>query len=157
MNCYAVIDTNVLVSALIRKDSVPKLGVSHALEGKIIPLVNAEILEEYNDVLRRKKFKFNERAVEVLIAGIVSRAIHVDAIELNEYLPDPKDAIFYEIVMESRKEHDAYLVTGNLKHFPKALSLLSRTRHIEIKKASSSDGAFFVLRGHLWSLYRLAQ
>ena len=55
MNYYAVLDTNVLVSALIRKESVLGVVVTHALEGKIIPLVNAEILEEYNDVLRRKK------------------------------------------------------------------------------------------------------
>ena len=70
MNYYAVLDTNVLVSALIRKESVPGEVVTHALEGKIIPLVNAEILEEYNDVLRRKKFKFDEQAVEFIIAGI---------------------------------------------------------------------------------------
>lgn len=34
-------------------------------------------------------------------------------------LPDPKDAIFYEIVMEKRKNTEAFLVTGNIKHFPK--------------------------------------
>ncbi len=32
--------------------------------------------------------------------------------------PDPKDAVFYEVVMEKRKSNDAYLVTGNIKHFP---------------------------------------
>lgn len=132
MNYYAVIDTNVLVSALIRKESVPGLVVSHALEGKIIPLVNVEILEEYNDVLRRKKFKFNERAVEILIAGIVSRAIHVDAVKTEEFFPDPKDAVFYEVVMESRKEHDAYLVTGNLKHFPQRTFIVTPREMLNI-------------------------
>lgn len=34
-------------------------------------------------------------------------------------LPDPKDRVFYEVVMEERKEEDAYLVTGNIKYFPK--------------------------------------
>ena len=33
-------------------------------------------------------------------------------------LPDPKDVVFYAIVMEKRKEEDTYLVTGNIKHFP---------------------------------------
>ena len=33
-------------------------------------------------------------------------------------LPDPKDRVFYEVVMEERKTEDAYLVTGNIKHFP---------------------------------------
>ena len=36
----------------------------------------------------------------------------------NVDFPDPKDTVFYEVVMEQRKTDDAYLVTGNLKHFP---------------------------------------
>ena len=115
---YAVLDTNVLVSALIKKDSIPNLVVRHALEGKIIPLLNEKILSEYNEVLHRKKFKFDERAVKILIEGIISRGIHVDAVHFEEYIFDPKDAVFFEVVMESRKEKDSYLVTGNLKHFP---------------------------------------
>lgn len=132
MNYYAVLDTNVIVSALIRKESVPGAVVIHALEGKIIPLVNAEILEEYNDVLRRKKFKFDEQTVEVITAGIISRAIHIDAVKTEEFFPDPKDAVFYEIVMESRKEHDAYLVTGNLKHFPQRTFIVTPREMLNI-------------------------
>jgi len=37
---------------------------------------------------------------------------------LDIEMPDPKDKVFYEIVMEKRKTEDAYLVTGNIKHFP---------------------------------------
>ena len=38
---------------------------------------------------------------------------------VEEIIPDPKDVVFYEVVMEGRKEYeDAYLVTGNIKHFP---------------------------------------
>ena len=44
--------------------------------------------------------------------------LYVDAEELDIELPDPKDRVFYEVVMEERKEEDAYLVTGNIKHFP---------------------------------------
>ena len=46
------------------------------------------------------------------------RGLYVDAEELYIELPDPKDRVFYEVVMEKRKEEDAYLVTGNIKHFP---------------------------------------
>ena len=132
MNYYAVLDTNVLVSALIRKESVPGAVVAHTLEGKIIPLVNAEILDEYNDVLRRKKFKFDEQAVEIIISGIISRAIHVDAVKTEEFFPAPKDAVFYEVVMESRKEHDAYLVTGKLKHFPQRTFIITPREMLNI-------------------------
>ncbi len=42
----------------------------------------------------------------------------MDAERLDIELPDPKDRIFYEVVMEKRKTEEAYLVTGNIRHFP---------------------------------------
>ena len=36
----------------------------------------------------------------------------------EELFPDADDAVFYEIVMTARSNIDAYLVTGNIKHFP---------------------------------------
>ena len=42
----------------------------------------------------------------------------MDAATIEDYVPDPDDAIFYEVVMEARETIDAYLVTGNIKHFP---------------------------------------
>ena len=58
---YAVIDTNVLVSALLSADfnkSAPGKVVGHMLEGEIIPIYSEEILAEYRDVLQRAKFHF---------------------------------------------------------------------------------------------------
>ena len=40
----------------------------------------------------------------------------MDAERLDIELPDPKDRIFYEVVMEKRKTEKAYLVTGNIRH-----------------------------------------
>jgi len=62
---YAVLDTNVLVSAMLRLGSVPGQVAAEAMNGDIIPVLNDEILEEYEDVLRRPKFGFDERAVKV--------------------------------------------------------------------------------------------
>lgn len=43
----------------------------------------------------------------------------MDAVPVEEIMPDPKDIVFYEVVMEGRREYDdAYLITGNIKHFP---------------------------------------
>lgn len=58
MKYYAVIDTNVLVSALFRLNSVPGSVALEALEGRIVPLLNEEIVAEYREVLHRPKFKF---------------------------------------------------------------------------------------------------
>ena len=46
------------------------------------------------------------------------RGVFLEPKKIEENLPDPKDVIFYEITMEARKNDDAYLVTGNIKHFP---------------------------------------
>lgn len=54
MKLYAVIDTNVLGSALLRWDSVPGAVLEQALVGSIVPLLSDEIIAEYEEVLRRK-------------------------------------------------------------------------------------------------------
>ena len=136
MMYYAVLDTNVLVSALIYRESMPGMVVSHALVADIIPLLSKHILEEYNDVLRRPKFKFREESVEVLIEGILLRGIHVEEVSLEECVPDPKDAVFYEVVMEALKKGDSYLVTGNLKHFPKKPFVVTPREMLELMAKS---------------------
>ena len=118
MKYYAVIDTNVLVSAMLRWDSVPGCVLEHAFVGDIIPLLNEQVLKEYMEVLKRPKFHFEEEKINIIIDGIVKRGVFVDAEHTGQVLPDPKDIVFYEIVMEKRKCEEAFLVTGNIKHFP---------------------------------------
>ncbi len=119
MHYYAVIDTNVLVSAMLKFKSVPGQVANEALWGNWIPLLCNEIVAEYREVLDRPKFKFDPKVVDVFIDGIINRGIFVDAVSVEEIIPDPKDIVFYEVVMEGRRKHDdAYLVTGNIKHFP---------------------------------------
>ena len=120
MKYYAVIDTNVLVSAMLKWDSVPGCVLEHTFVGDIIPLLNEQVLEEYIEVLSRPKFHFDKERVNIIIDGLVRRGVFVDEEKIDEELPDPKDAVFYEIVMEKRKHDEAYLVTGNMKHFPSA-------------------------------------
>lgn len=89
---------------MMKFQSVPGQIANETLLGALIPLLSDEIVAEYREVLARPKFKFNQRTVDAFIDGII---------------PDPKDVVFYEVVMEGRKEYeDAYLVTGNIKHFP---------------------------------------
>lgn len=119
MQYYAVIDTNVLVSAMLKFQSIPGQIVKEALLGTVIPLLCDEIVAEYREVLARPKFKFDQETIDVFIDGIVDRGIFVDAVSIEEVIPDPKDIVFYEVVTEGRREYDeAYLVTGNIKHFP---------------------------------------
>ena len=94
MNYYAVIDTNVLVSALLRPKSIPGIVLKEALGGRVIPLLNSEILDEYGEDLSRRKFSFDQRNIRVVLDGLVKRALFIDAGPVDEYLPDPKDVVF---------------------------------------------------------------
>ena len=132
MKYFAVIDTNVVVSAMLKGDSMPALVLKEVLLGNIKLLVNDEILNEYLEVLSRKKFHFPVDAVINLVNELKKQAIYVDSTPLEEFMPDPDDAVFYEIVMEARKDVDAYLVTGNLKHFPEKPYIITPKEMIDI-------------------------
>lgn len=118
MSFYAVFDTNVLVSAFLKSTSVPHIVVDYVFAGDIILLYNEELLSEYKEVLNRPKFHFPKEAVEIVVNKIQKIGIHFDSISVNENIPDPKDVVFYAVTMNARNEKDAYLVTGNIKHFP---------------------------------------
>lgn len=119
MICYAVIDTNVLVSALlsVHKDAATVQVVGRLIGGEIIPVYSREIMHEYREVLSRKKFKFEPDMIDNILLAIEKYGIYVEPSATGMELPDRKDLPFYEVVMDKRKD-GAYLVTGNLKHFP---------------------------------------
>ena len=118
MKFYAVIDTNVLVSSMLKWNSVPGNIMELVFSGTIVPLLNEQIVKEYRDVLSRPKFHLTDMIIGNVINEIDRLGLYLDAETTNVILPDPKDTVFYEIVMEKRKTEDAYLVTGNIKHFP---------------------------------------
>jgi putative PIN family toxin of toxin-antitoxin system len=119
MKCYAVIDTNVLVSALLRWDSVPGQVVQQTYAHEIIPVFNDSILQEYEEVLSRKKFHFPTETVDFLISRLKSIGVNLAAVEtLVGDFPDPKDVVFFEVAMEKNKTDETFLVPGNQKHFP---------------------------------------
>ncbi len=115
---YAVIDTNVFVSAFItnNKKAATSLVFQHLLAGEITPLYNEEILAEYKEVLSRKKFHLAEETIEDFLGTIKERGIHEDRTPFAEVMPDEDDRVFLEI---SLSREDSFLVTGNLKHYPK--------------------------------------
>ena len=119
MQIYAVVDTNVIVSALITKNpqSPPNLVLNEMLDGRIIPLYHADIIEEYRDVLSRTKFHLKSETIEKVINSIISKGIEVNPTPTGEIFVDMDDLVFYEVAMEKRDD-DAYLVTGNQKHYP---------------------------------------
>ncbi len=132
MKIYAVIDTNVIVSAMLKQSSIPGLVLEFALSGIIIPILNEEIVSEYRNVLIRPKFCLTPEIVDNLIQTLEYYGEYIKPERLNIDLPDPKDVIFYEVVMEKRKENEAYLITGNIKHFPKEYFIVTPREMLEI-------------------------
>lgn len=65
---YTVIDTNVIVSALLSKnpESNPVKIFTFLIPGRIIPLYNKEITNEYQDVLSRDKFPFRQEDIHII-------------------------------------------------------------------------------------------
>ena len=127
--CYAVLDTNIIISAMLKGASIPGIIVEYALNGPIIPLLNIEILFEYSDVLSRGKFHFNQNDIDDLITQLSRRAVFLDRTESKEIFPDPDDVVFYEVALS---KEDAYLVTGNTKHFPKKPIVVTPAEMLEI-------------------------
>ena len=92
--------------------------VNRVIDKQIIPVYSDIIMKEYSEVLHRNKFGFSDNAVEYLLSTIREFGIYTDPKPVNLILPDMKDLPFYEVVIDKR-DKDAYLVTGNIKHFPK--------------------------------------
>lgn len=119
MKYYAVIDTNVIVSGLISKnsDSAAVKVLREVLGGRITPLYHDEIIAEYNEVLHRAKFHLQDPSIQVVLSAIREYGLNVLPTPTGEVLTDMDDLIFYEVAMEKRSDN-SWLVTGNLKHYP---------------------------------------
>ena len=130
----AVIDTNVIVSALLNHDSEsnPSIVLTSVISGNITPLYNEDILSEYKDVLSRDKFPFRQEDVESTIDLFVKKGILIDSIvPIKENFPDLDDVVFYEVAMSME---GTYLVTGNIKHFPINSIVVTPAEMVEILK-----------------------
>jgi predicted nucleic acid-binding protein len=117
---------------MLRLESNPGKILLESMTGRIIPLLSEEILSEYREVLNRPKFHFSKKAVDKLLKEIIKRSVFINPEPTTYLLPDPKDIIFYEIVMETRKISDSYLITGNTKHFPVTPFIVTPKEMLEI-------------------------
>lgn len=129
---FAVIDTNVVVSSLFSKDSTsgPTIVLNAVLAGFITPLYNSEILDEYKEVLSRPRFPFNSLQIDTIIGAFKDFGLDTDRTQVDaKDFPDSDDIVFYEVKMSV---DDAFLVTGNVKHFPKEPFVVTPAEMVEI-------------------------
>ena len=133
MKCFAVIDTNVLVSALLSKneDAATVQVLNAMLGGRFTPLYHQDILAEYEDVLRRPKFQLTEHTIQTVLTAVKQYGVEVFPQPTGEILIDMDDLVFYEVAMEKR-EDNAYPVTGNQKHYPVRDFIVTPSEMMEI-------------------------
>ena len=110
-----VIDTNVLVSALLTSAGLPEAVINLAFSGEVQWFASESVLSEYEDVLKRPRLAIDSgKAADAIarIRGIVSKVSPVVRVAAAS---DPDDNRFLECA-EAAQAH--YLVTGNIRHFP---------------------------------------
>ncbi|MFP4141313.1 MAG: putative toxin-antitoxin system toxin component, PIN family [Planctomycetota bacterium] len=112
-----VLDTNVLVAGLLSPFGPPGGVLQLLLAGKIRPCYDARVLWEYRQILARPKFGFDPERAEDLLSLLESMGMLVATTPWRLGLPDPSDAPFLEVAQAGSAD---YLITGNLRHFPKS-------------------------------------
>ena len=111
----AVLDTNVLVSALL----VPLGNEAQLLvsvrRGKLVPCISAEIVAEYEEVLNRRKFPFRRISIDETLELMQAKGLSFEPKTVAGLSPDPEDDALIACAFAAEAD---YLVTGNRRHFP---------------------------------------
>lgn len=109
-----VLDTNVVVSALLTPHGAPARVLDLVLSGDHIVLLDDRIRAEYAEVLARPRFGFAPLDVATLLRYLSAWGESVAARPLDLKLPDPDDLPFLEVAVAGRAD---VLVTGNPRHY----------------------------------------
>ena len=110
-----VLDTNILISACLKPDGLEARVVAMALSGKVEACVTGAIVDEYDEVLRRRKFHAVQDCAESLLTRLRGCSRLVVTTETLFVATDEDDNRFLECVAAAGAE---YLITGNLRHYP---------------------------------------
>ena len=114
-----VLDTNIVVSAHLHPDGLPRRVLQLALAHKFQLYISREIFGEYEEVLYRDKFGFDPEKVAKSLQAIKKGAITVSPKRRLSVSRDPDDNRFLECAEAANAD---YLVTGNKRHFPKTFA-----------------------------------
>jgi len=109
-----VLDTNVLVSSILKPSSKPAEILNLVMSGKLLLHLDSRIFLEYSSVLKRKKFDFAPKKIEHLLQYFHRISFLTTPKPLMIHIPDLSDLPFIEVAYKT----DSSLITGNKKHFP---------------------------------------
>jgi putative PIN family toxin of toxin-antitoxin system len=116
-----VIDTNVLVAALLHPGRTPDRAIEAILGGGGVVLCDRRIEAEYREVLGRRKFAaIPVERREGLLRRLLAGAESIASRPLTAALIDEDDRVFVEVGLSGRADA---IVTGNPRHFPRNLGV----------------------------------
>lgn len=125
IKAFAVLDTNVLVSAVISSSGYPYDILRLIQSGNVIPIYDERMLNEYKEVFHYDKLKISEETFQQTFTLILKSGLLIQDVETTKaQLLDQSDIPFFE-VKESSEEFDSVLVTGNLKHYPEQRDIIT--------------------------------
>jgi putative PIN family toxin of toxin-antitoxin system len=111
-----VLDTNVMVSAALKPEGLQRTVLLLASTKPARWYVSEAVLAEYQVVLARSELRIRKGLQQQLLQLIRNRSHLVSPARRLHITPDPGDNKFLECADSARAD---YLVTGNLRHFPK--------------------------------------
>ena len=123
-----VLDTNILVSALLTPSGNPAKVYKLFLTGILALAYSEEILMEYRDVLHRPRLRIPAGDADTVLDVIRQYGKQVEPIPSIGPMADEDDRIFYD----TAKSAGAYLITGNKRHFPDEPFILTPAEFLEL-------------------------
>ena len=123
-----VLDTNIIVSSAKSPYGKPKQILTLFADDEIDLYYSLEILEEYKEVLSRKRLKIPEEIQMEYLDIIKTHGILIEPI-ISSYpsFDDESDRIFYD----AAKKAGAILVTGNMKHYPQESFIMTPSDYLK--------------------------
>lgn len=110
-----VLDTNVLIAGLLSPFGPCGEIVRMVSSGEVTLSFDARILNEYQEVLARPKFKFDKDKTTAFLDQIEHRGRTIASSPLIQSLPDIDDEPFLEVAIAAQA---VCVITGNQIHFP---------------------------------------
>ncbi len=98
-----VLDTNVIISALLFEKSKPAQALQYVLtNGRV--LLSLDFLEELNDVIARERFNryVTREEREEFLEALVERAILIEIVETVKECRDSKDDKILELALNGK-------------------------------------------------------
>jgi uncharacterized protein len=111
-----VIDTNIVVSAALKLDGLQRTVLLLAMSKPARLYVSNAILAEYREVLARPELRINKGRRQQLLQLLRNHSHSIARLPTLHVTKDPDDNKFVECADAARAD---YLVTGNLRHFPR--------------------------------------